>query len=624
MATNISYQIVKGKPSAGRPLANYARFGAVLSLFVAAPIWLADEVIHSLNPLGSLDTSIALWVAIFSLPLGILLIASGEPVLRSRHKHVGDFALLEEQLGPVMSTLAAVSIVVEHIATFALLSSVGAFFIVSAYPALAEQRLPLSFLVALLAVVITSAQRRRFPKIATIIVIATLVTLLVLIIGFIGASPYFMTTGSQDLAEVSLEITSRASTAPAILVSIFTALVTVMTPVFMMRHLSMDLSIYTPERARSATTAMVSIVFALGVVTIGVFSNVADIDSGAFLVRDHVVFNALRIIAIPSGILYFFGGLLLVSTFIAARAVLDDVDTLANELTNFSILPLHVSRFLYLTMSDTLLVVLGALLLLFISGGMLELIVPIVVSTGLVSLSLTRLAALKFWTQQLRYEGHSRERKTMRKAKFVALGGVIVSLIVLVSFLIADMKEGTWIAVALIALFYLVFFMLRSHYLYGGSGAAEEKVADPVAPGRVHYMIVALDLGPVTQRAVHWIEATRPHSLEMIHVDRGGDDTAQQVKRWQNLGIEVPLTLIEATSIRVHQSIVEHIRRVRQSNPNRLINVVIPHLVFGLRLQNRFYNAELRQLRRALHREPGVMITLVPWSDNASFKETHA
>lgn len=145
MATNISYQIVKGKPSAGRPLANYARFGAVLSLFVAAPIWLADEVIHSLNPLGSLDTSIALWVAIFSLPLGILLIASGEPVLRSRHKHVGDFALLEEQLGPVMSTLAAVSIVVEHIATFALLSSVGAFFIVSAYPALAEQRLPLSF-----------------------------------------------------------------------------------------------------------------------------------------------------------------------------------------------------------------------------------------------------------------------------------------------------------------------------------------------------------------------------------------------------------------------------------------------------------------------------------------------
>lgn len=626
MATINSNQRVKTSTPAVRPLANYARFGAVLSLFVAAPIWLADEVIHSLSSLGSLDTSIALWVAVFSLPLGILLIASGEPVLRSRHKHVGDFALLEQQLGPVMSTLAAVSIVVEHISTFALLSSVGAFFIISAFPHLAEQRLPLSFWIAFVAVVFTSIQRRRFPKTASVIVILTLVLLLVLIIGFIGASPYFLTTGSQHLAEVSEEITSRASTAPAILVSIFTALVTIMTPVIMMRHLSMDLSVYTPERARSATISMVSIAFASAVVTIGVFSNVADIDSGATLLRDHVVFNALRIISVPSWVLIVFAATLLTSTFIASRVVLDDVDTLSNELTNFSILPLHVSRFLNLTGANTALLLLGALGLLYISGGNLELIVPIVVSTGLVSLSLTRLAALKYWTKQLRHEGHSHERKTMKKAKLVALGGVVVSLIVLIAFLIADMKEGTWIAVALIGLFYLVFFMIRSHYLYYGSGEVESTVADPIAPGRVHYMIVASDLGPVTQRAIHWIEATRPYSLEVIHVDRGGDDTAQQVARWRALELDVPLTLIEATSIRVHQSIIEHIRRVRQGNPNRLINVVIPHLVYGVRLQNRFYNAELRQLRRALNKEPGVMVTLVPWSDsvNATYKESHA
>lgn len=618
MARKNSNQRQSGSNQLTRPLQSYARFGAVASLFVIAPIWLADEVIRSLHHLGELDTSIAVWVAVFALPLALLLVASGEPVLRSRHKHTGDFALLDRELGPRMSTLAAVSIVVEHISTFALISAAGGFFIVSALPRFAEHRLTFALFIAIVTVFVSTVDKRRFPRIATGIIILTLVMVLILIIGFIGASPYLLTTSSQDLADVSQEITSRTGTASKILVSIFTALVTAMTPVIMMRHFVTDLSIYSVERARSASTALVSATLAFGVLMIGVFSNVADIDSGAFLLREYAVFNALRIINIPPSVLLIFGALLVASAFIAARIILDDVEIVAAELTNFSILPLHVSRFFNLTGANTAIMLVGAIGLLIYSSGSFTTIVPIVVSSGLISLTLTRLATLLYWRKQLRYEGHSHERKTMKKAKLVALGGVVVSFIVLLAFLAADMKTGTWIAVVLIGFFYVLFYIIRSHYLYYGGGAGERTVADPVIPGRVHYMIVASDLGPVVQRAVHWIEATRPYSMEVIHVDRGGDDTTQQISRWQKLHLNVELTIIEATSIRVHQSVIEHIRRIRQDNHNRLINVVIPHVVFNQTWKNRLHNAELRYLRRALDKEPGVMVTMVPWSDEVN------
>lgn len=586
------------------------------SLFVTAPIWMTDEVIRALQPLGNLDTSIAVWISLLCLPLGMLLVVSGEPVLRSRHKHVGDFAQLDAELGPRMSTLAAVAIIIEHISTFALLSATMSFFIISAFPQYISQRIVFALVGAIAAVVSVAFDKRRYTKIASGLVLVTLTVLLVLIIGMIGASPYFLTTGSEDLANVSREVASRSDSAGRILIALFTALVTAMTPAILMRHLATDLAIYSKERARSATASMVALTFATGVVTVGVFTNVADIDSGAFLLREYTVFNALRIIHIPPVVLAGFGFLLFACTFFAARMVLDDAEKVAEELSNFSLLPLHISRVLSLTGSNTALLLVVAIGILLLSDGEFELIIPIVVASGLISLILSRLAAWLYWRRRLRHEGHSHERKTMKKAKLVALGGVIVSFIVLIAFLIADLKEGTWVAALAIGLLYIVIYMIRSHYLYYGGGAGEKTVSDPIVPGRVHYMVMASDLGPVVQRAVHWIQATRPYSLEVIHVDRGGDDTAQQIQRWQDLQLDVELTIIEATSIRVHQSVIDHIRRIRQDNPNRLINVVIPHVVFNYKIQNRVHNAELRQLRRALDKEPGVMVTLVPWSND--------
>ncbi|MCS4484428.1 hypothetical protein NXS08_02860 [Gleimia sp. 6138-11-ORH1] len=620
MALKNSNQRQKGSGKTTRPLQSYARFGAVTALFVTAPIWLADEVILSLRPLGQLDTSIAVWIAVFALPLALLLVASGEPVLRSRHKHVGDFALLDSELGSRMSTLAAVSTIVEYISTYALLAATGGFFIISAFPRLYDYQLVFSIFMAIAVVFSTTLGKRRYPKIATGIVVGTLTLLIILIIGFIGASPYLLTTGSQDLVDVSQEITSRTSTAPRILVSLFSALVTVMTPVIMIRHFATDLSIYSPQRARSATTAMVATTFAFGVVTIGVFSNVADIDSGAFLLREYAVFNALRIINIPTVILGIFAAFLLAATLVSMRVILDDARIVAAELTHFSIFPLHVARFFNLTGANITLLLIGTIGLLSYSNGKFTTIIPIVVLSGIISLTLTRLATLLYWRKQLRYEGHSHERKTMKKAKLVALGGVVVSFIMLLAFLAADMKTGTWAAVALIGSFYMFFFLVRSHYLYYGGDAIEEPVAEPLMPGRVHHMVIAPNLGPAVQRAIHWVKATRPHSMEIIHVDRGGDDAQVQIERWRKLALNVELTLIETSSIRVHQAVLEHIRRIRQDNPNRLINVVIPHYVLNSIWKNRFYNAEIRYLRRALEKESGVMVTVIPWSEEVNTK----
>ena len=80
-------------------------------------------------------------------------------------------------------------------------------------------------------------------------------------------------------------------------------------------------------------------------------------------------------------------------------------------------------------------------------------------------------------------------------------------------------------------------------------------------------MIVANTLGPVLRRATRWIKSTRPYSIELLHVDSGGDDVAETLEEWRKEGIDVDLTILEAGDARPTQAIIDHVREAVPRTP---------------------------------------------------------
>lgn len=620
MAISINTRRARKFPPS-RPVQNYVSVIAAASVLVTSPLWLTDVLLHALRPLGIYDTSMAVWITLFSVPLIVLVAVSSGPVLKARKRHVGDFANLDAVLGTRMSTLAGACLVVEYLAAYTLLIATAVLIATTLWKPLWHMRVPLAVIAAVLTTLPVLLSSRRLNKTTATLTALTFVLLLFLTVGLIGASPYFSTSGSSDLADVSREVAARSNSSMRIMTAVLAGITVSLLPAVLLRHITTNLGDFNRPRAANATMTRLTFALATSILTISVVANVADVDSGAYVSRTNAVFSSLEAIHVHPVLLKTAAVVFIATLLAGARLVLNNSVKLGLELSHFQLLPDHIARSMTYTGITPLFHAVGASVLLIIGQARPRFVVPILIISGFITLTLTRWASMKHWGSRLRTEGHSSERITMKRARIVALVGLIICIAVIAAFLLADITRGAWIAAAAIGTLYLLLYTVRRHYLIYGSGAGETTTTDPIAPGRVHYMIVATDLGPVLTRATRWIRSTRPYSMELIHVDEGGNDVETTLQQWRKQDLDVDLTILEPSRPRATVSIIEHIRRTRKAHPNRLVNVVIPRVTFAYPWQNRLHNTELTHLQRALTEEPGVLITIVPWADQINEAE---
>lgn len=621
MAVSINTRSTKAY-SPSRPVRRYVPVLAATSMLVTAPLWQTDVLLYVLRPLGSYDTSMAVWITIFAIPFVILIAISSGPVLKARRLHVGDFANLDSALGTRLSTLAGACLVIEHLATYTLLISTAVLIATTLWAPLTHVRVPLAVAVAILTTLPVLMARQRLNRMTATLAAITFVTLLFLTVGLIGASPYFSTSGSSDLADVSREVAARSDSSMRIMTAVLSGFTIALVPAILLRHITTDLKNFNLPRHANANVSRLVGGIASSILMLSVIANVADVDSGAYVSRTNAVFSSLQAIRVQPVLLHGAALIFIATCLAGARLVLHHAEKLGLELAYFQLLPDHISRSMTYTGITPLFHAIGATLLLVLGQGRPRFIIPVLIITGFITLTLTRWASMKHWSAKLRTEGHSSERITMKRARIVALIGLIICVATLAAFFLADLTRGAWIAALAIGLLYILLYTVRRHYLIYGTGAGEVTTKDPIAPGRVHYMIIATNIGPVLTRATRWIRSTRPYSMELVHVDEGGNDVETTLQQWRKQDLDVDLTILEPSRPRATISIIEHIRRTRQAHPNRLVNVVIPRVTFAHAWQTRLHNTEIAHLQRALMEEPGVLITVVPWIDHLNEAET--
>ncbi len=234
-----------------------------------------------------------------------------------------------------------------------------------------------------------------------------------------------------------------------------------------------------------------------------------------------------------------------------------------------------------------------------------------------VSFTLSQAGMVRHWNRLLRPSPDEPEpdpaaHGRMKRYRAISAFGGLMTGIVLVTVLITKFVDGAWIAIATMAVFYVLMLAIRRHYdRVAGELVADEY--DSVLPSRNHAIVLVSTLHKPTLRAVAYARATRPDVLEAVTVNVDDADTRRLVRDWEKRKIPVSLKVVESPYREITKPVLDYVRRIRTTNPRDVVTVFIPEYVVGHWWEQILHNQSALRLKGRLLFQPGVMVTSVPW-----------
>jgi hypothetical protein len=178
--------------------------------------------------------------------------------------------------------------------------------------------------------------------------------------------------------------------------------------------------------------------------------------------------------------------------------------------------------------------------------------------------------------------------------------------------LVSKFTEGAWIPTLVIPVITLAFLGIHRHYT---------RVAEQVRlrPGDVdevvRHTVVVLVAGPTRPalHAIRYAQAMRPDHLFALTVVQDGERRADIEKAWDDVGIGVPLEVIEDDYRDFTVPIEAFLTRTDARWADDTLTVVIPEFVVHRSWEHLLHNQSALMLKaRLLYRRNTVVIS-VPW-----------
>ncbi|MDQ3576383.1 MAG: APC family permease [Actinomycetota bacterium] len=238
-----------------------------------------------------------------------------------------------------------------------------------------------------------------------------------------------------------------------------------------------------------------------------------------------------------------------------------------------------------------------------------------------VSFTMSQLGMIRHWNRKLATETNPVERRRMRRSQAINTFGLAMTGSVLVVVLITKFLLGAWIAIAAMAVIYLLMTAIRKHYDRVSEELDRAQDDKPfMLPSRIHSIVLVSKLHLPTKRALAYARATRPDVLEAITVNVDDADTRRLVVEWEKQSFSVPLKVIESPYREITKPVLDYVKRMRSDNPRDVVTVFIPEYVVGHWWEQFLHNQSALRLKGRLLFQPGVMVTSVPWQLASSEK----
>ncbi|MDP9182540.1 MAG: APC family permease [Actinomycetota bacterium] len=229
-----------------------------------------------------------------------------------------------------------------------------------------------------------------------------------------------------------------------------------------------------------------------------------------------------------------------------------------------------------------------------------------------ISFTLSQTGMVRHWTRLLRTETEPAARRRMHRSRVINGFGLVMTGMVLVIVLVTKFVRGAWIALAAMAVLYVLMRRINRHY---ERVRVELKPNDDVVPqpSRNHAVVLVSKLHSPTLRALAYAKATRPHDLTALTVSVDPGDTHELQAEWDRRGIDVPLTVVDSPYREVTRPILDYVSRIRLASPRDVVTVFIPEYVVGHWWEQLLHNQSALRLKGRLLFQPGVMVTSVPY-----------
>jgi hypothetical protein len=229
-----------------------------------------------------------------------------------------------------------------------------------------------------------------------------------------------------------------------------------------------------------------------------------------------------------------------------------------------------------------------------------------------VSFTLSQAGMIRHWNRLLRTERDPAVRHRMNRSRAINGFGMVLTGAVLIVVLVTKFLLGAWIAIAAMAVIYLVMLGIRRHY---DRVALELDASDeePRLPARNHAIVLVSKVHKPTLRAIAYAQATRPDTLIGLTVNVDEADTRRIQSQWDTYDLAVPLTVIDSPYREITRPIIDFVKSLRRNSPRDVITVFIPEYVVGRWWEHLLHNQSALRIKGRLLFEPGVMVTSVPF-----------
>ncbi|MFG1655880.1 APC family permease [Micromonospora chersina] len=620
----------------GRPFRSDRLQHTLLPKRIALPVFASDalssvayapdEILLTLSIAGASAFFFSPWIALAVVVVMLTVVASYRQNVHAYPSGGGDYEVATVNLGPRAGLAVASALLVDYVLTVAVSVSSGVANLGSVVPFVATHKV----LIAVSAVVLLTAMNLRglresgtafaIPTYGFVIVIGGMLLTGLVRIFILGDDLRAPSAGLEIHAEHS--VTGFALI--FLLLRTFSSGCAALTGV---EAISNGVPAFkTPKSKNAATTLLllgtIAVSMLVGIIWLAKLTGLQFVEDPSQIVSgpDGYVQKTVTtqlgqtVFGDGSVLLYVVAGMTALILFLAANTAFNGFPVLGSILAQDRYLPRQ-----FHTRGDRLafsngIVFLAVSAVVLIIGFQAEVtrLIQLYIVGVFVSFTLSQAGMIRHWNRHLRTERDPEARRRMIRSRAINAFGMAMTGVVLVIVLLTKFLLGAWIAIAAMAVIYLVMLAIHRHY---DRVAAELEPTEQraVLPARNHAIVLVSKLHQPTLRAIAYARATRPDTLTAVTVNVDDKDTRDLQADWERRELPVPLTVIDSPYREITRPILNFVASTRRESPRDVVTVFIPEYVVGRWWENLLHNQSALRLKGRLLFEPGVMVTSVPW-----------
>ncbi|SBV27173.1 amino acid/polyamine/organocation transporter, APC superfamily (TC 2.A.3) [Micromonospora krabiensis] len=622
----------------GRPFRSDRLQHTLLPKRIALPVFASDalssvayapdEILLTLSIAGASAYFYSPWIALAVVVVMLTVVASYRQNVHAYPSGGGDYEVATVNLGPKFGVGVASALLVDYVLTVAVSVSSGVANLGSVVPFVATHKV----MIAVIAVVLlTAVNLRGLRESGTAFAVPTY--------GFVIVIGGMLLTGlirvfvlGDDLRAPSADLVIQAEHSVTgfalvfLLLRTFSSGAAALTGV---EAISNGVPAFKAPKSRNAATTLlllggIAVSLLVGMIWLARLTHLQFVEDPALQIVSgpdgyvqKTVTTQLGEAVFGSGsiLLYVVAGMTALILFLAANTAFNGFPVLGSILAQDRYLPrqLH-TRGDRLAFSNGI-VFLAVFAIVLIVGFQAEVtrLIQLYIVGVFVSFTLSQAGMIRHWNRHLKHERDPEARRRMVRSRAINTFGMGLTGTVLVIVLVTKFLLGAWIAIAAMAVIYVLMLAIRRHYDRVARELTPPDEGRPMLPARNHAIVLVSKLHQPTLRAIAYARATRPDTLTAVTVNVDEKDTRDLQDEWERRELPVPLTVVDSPYREITRPILDFVANTRRESPRDVVTVFIPEYVVGRWWENLLHNQSALRLKTRLLFEPGVMVTSVPW-----------